>query len=182
VPSSHQTLRLDRGAHRTPGGGACAVELASLLAGEPFGDRPASVSPVLAAFVRGYNDALDDARRQDLLPVAAALVGTVGDTAIDDERRALCDAWSRALWGGSRMRRLLRPRYADHDHVVEAAGRDTARRVRAGDDALHAKALTFVAALAAAGRSDNRPTSERFSCSWVQGICLSDPTERGVVT
>jgi hypothetical protein len=56
------------------------------------------VSPVLAAFVRGYNDALDDARRQDLLRVAAALVGTVGDAAIEDERRALCDAWSRALW------------------------------------------------------------------------------------
>ena len=182
MSSSHQTLRLGRGAHRSPGGGACAVELASLLAGEPFGDRPASVSPVLAAFVRGYNDALDDARRQDLLGVAAAIVQTAGDAAVEDERRALCDAWSRTLWGGSRVRWLLRPRYADRDHVVEAAGRDSARRVRGGDDALHDKALAFVTALAAAKCLHNPPTSRSRSCSWVQGIRLSDPKERGVLT
>ena len=32
------------------------MELASLLAGEPFTDRPACASPVIAAFLREYND------------------------------------------------------------------------------------------------------------------------------
>jgi hypothetical protein len=179
---SHQTLRLARCAHRAPDGGACAVELASVLAGEPFGDRPASVSRVLAAFVRGYNDALDDARRQDLLAVAADLVGTAGDAALEEARRELCDAWARALWGGSRLRWWLRPRYADADHVVEAAGRDTARRVRGGDAVLHAQALAFLAALATREDAGNRPTSSPRSCSSLQGTRLTDPTERGVLT
>jgi hypothetical protein len=42
------------------------MELASMLAGERFSDRPRSVSRALAAFLRGYNDLLDDKRRQDL--------------------------------------------------------------------------------------------------------------------
>jgi hypothetical protein len=42
------------------------MELASMLAGEPFSDQPKSVCPVVAAFLRGYNDAVDDETRQDL--------------------------------------------------------------------------------------------------------------------
>jgi hypothetical protein len=47
------------------------MELASLLTGESFTDSPASVSPVIAGFLRGYNDRLDDRRRQELIPFAA---------------------------------------------------------------------------------------------------------------
>jgi hypothetical protein len=39
------------------------MELASMLADEPFTDRPATASPVIAAFLRTYNDGIDDARR-----------------------------------------------------------------------------------------------------------------------
>ena len=42
------------------------MELSSMLAGEPFSDRPRCVDPVIAAFLRTYNDGLDDSRRQDL--------------------------------------------------------------------------------------------------------------------
>src|SRR3954465_11794258 len=69
---SHPTGALTRGKHASPRSGACVMELASMLAGEPFTDRPGSVCPVVAAFLRSYNDAVDDRRRQDLYPYAAA--------------------------------------------------------------------------------------------------------------
>lgn len=47
-----------------------------MLAGEPFTDRPASVCPIIASFLRAYNDAVDDNRRQDLYVYASASVGT----------------------------------------------------------------------------------------------------------
>src|SRR3954454_12010974 len=71
---SHQVARLARGRHASPAAGVCAMELASMLAQEPFSDRPPSVSPTIGAFLRTYNDGLDDERRQDLYAVAAAVV------------------------------------------------------------------------------------------------------------
>jgi hypothetical protein len=52
------------------------MELASMLAGERFGDRPASVCPVIGAILRAYNDNVDDRRRQDLYRFAADAVDT----------------------------------------------------------------------------------------------------------
>src|ERR1044072_7923842 len=69
--ASHQTVRLSQGKHRDPDHGACVMELSSMLAGEPFSDRPRCVDPVIAAFLRTYNDGLDDRRRQDLYPPPA---------------------------------------------------------------------------------------------------------------
>ena len=88
--ASHQTVRLRQGKHRSPQEGACVMELASMLAGERFSDRPRSVSPVIAAFLRTYNDRLDDARRQDLYPCAAAVVGTRAARAVERERARMC--------------------------------------------------------------------------------------------
>jgi hypothetical protein len=73
---SHQTVRLAPGKHAGPDDGVCVMELASMRAREPFSDRPRTVCPVIAAFLRSYNDGLDDARRNDLCPFAATAVGT----------------------------------------------------------------------------------------------------------
>ena len=56
--ASHQTVRLARGRHDSPSHGVCVMELASMLAGERFTDSPRSVCPVVAAFMRTYNDAI----------------------------------------------------------------------------------------------------------------------------
>src|SRR5437764_4983871 len=77
-PASHQTIRLGRGKHASPDEGACVMELASMLAGEPFSDHPESVCPVISTFLRSYNDAVDDRRRQDLYAYAARAVGSRG--------------------------------------------------------------------------------------------------------
>jgi hypothetical protein len=93
-----QTMRLSRGKHSSPRHGACAMELASMLAGERFTDRPRSVSPAIASFMRGYNDLLDDRRRQDLLPYAARAVGTAGSEALERARMRRLVAWADERW------------------------------------------------------------------------------------
>lgn len=73
------------------------MELASMLAGESFSDRPASTSRVIAAFLRTYNDGLDDTRRQDLYPLASLIVGTAGSRAVERERMSRCLEFARSL-------------------------------------------------------------------------------------
>src|ERR671934_677049 len=102
---SHQTVRLARGRHASRHAGVCVMELASMLAHEPFSDRARSVSPTIGAFLRTYNDGLDDVRRQDLYPVAAAIVGTAGRRAIERERVNRCLAFAREHGGGLPARR-----------------------------------------------------------------------------
>ena len=88
----HQTVRLSPGRHRSPDDGACVMELASMLAGEPFTDRPQSVCPVIAAFLRSYNDGVDDERRRDLYRFASEAVGT-RDQALHELRSLICREW-----------------------------------------------------------------------------------------
>jgi hypothetical protein len=74
------------GTHAMPEDGRCAMEWVSHLAGEPHGDEPACVSPVLRAFCVALNDGLDDAPRQRMRPYLARTIGTAGDGL--DARRA----------------------------------------------------------------------------------------------
>ncbi len=72
-------IRLSRGPHRSVSDGACLMELASLLAGEPWSDHPASVHPVLGAVARAVNDRVSDTSRSRLAPLAPLtplMVGT----------------------------------------------------------------------------------------------------------
>jgi hypothetical protein len=96
---SHQTVRLARGRHASRHAGVCVMELASMLAHEPFSDRARSISPTIGAFLRTYNDGLDDVRRQDLYPVAAAIVSTAARRSIERERVNRCLAFAREYGG-----------------------------------------------------------------------------------
>ena len=101
---SFQTMKLARGKHSAPQHGACVMELASMLAGERFSDRPRSVSPVIAAFLRGYNDLVDERRRQDLIRYAAEAVGTAASEEVELARvRRLVQ------WADERSRESPRP-------------------------------------------------------------------------
>jgi hypothetical protein len=88
------------------------MELASMLAGESFTDHPRSVSPVIATFLRSYNDIVDDERRQDLYRYAADVVGTAGDERAEHLRAERLIDWAEAMeatrsrW--SPLRRLRR--------------------------------------------------------------------------
>jgi hypothetical protein len=72
------------------------MELASMLADGPFSDHPASACPVIAAFLRSYNDPVDDERRQDRYRYAARVTGTRADANVELRRSKMCMAWARA--------------------------------------------------------------------------------------
>ena len=65
-----------------------------MLAGERFSDRPRCVDPVLAAYMRAFNDRLDHRDRQRLLPYAARAVGTRAGLRRRRERARLCLAFA----------------------------------------------------------------------------------------
>lgn len=70
---------LSRGRHRSPKRGACFMELASVLAGEPWSDHPACTHPLLAQLARQVNDLSTDEGRRALTPLIPAVVGRQGD-------------------------------------------------------------------------------------------------------
>ena len=70
-----------------------------MLAGERFSDRPRAVSHVIAAFVRTYNDLVDDPRRRDLLAYAGAAIGTRGRRSLETRRATRLLEWYRAQVG-----------------------------------------------------------------------------------
>ena len=94
-PLDLDTLTLREGKHDSPADGMCFIEAAAYMAGEPFTDRPACVSLVVAAFGRSWNDALpDDATRTRLLgPLVPLTIGTA-TTAEDEQTRA----WMATDW------------------------------------------------------------------------------------
>jgi hypothetical protein len=152
---NHQTVRLSAGAHATPERGVCVMELASMLAGEPFSDRPRAVSGLLASMLRGYNDGLDDHRRQQLKRYAAVSVGTATGRADEKRRRRLVLDAIAELQPRRGLRGALARRYAAAGSYTTALA--VARRVRIADDhALHARMLELLDALVAVGRPPER--------------------------
>jgi len=101
----------------------CVMELASVLAGGRFTDHPESVSLVIAALLRDYNDYSEQDRRQDLVPYAARVVGTRAGRAGERELGRRCMRW---LAAGSARRRWWLPASA------AGYGRRAAREVARG--------------------------------------------------
>ena len=122
------------------------MELASMLAGESFSDRPATVSPVIAAFLRTYNDGIDDDRRQALYPLAALIVGTTSSRAVERERVSRCLEFARQLGA-----RTPSGRAAIAIATAEASGSWAAlAALREGPSSdSHSRALSFVRELVA---------------------------------
>jgi hypothetical protein len=150
MAANHQTVRLERGRHDRPDDGVCVMELASMLAGEPLTDRPRTVARTLAGLLRGYNDGVDDRRRQSLKRYAAESLGTARGRAVERERRRVVRAWLAAdacrhgRWASLERRIAL----LDGPYV----GFQLGTRVRiCGDDALHARVLGLFDALIAVG-------------------------------
>src|ERR1700749_4246682 len=105
-PVTYQTIKLSKGKHASPQDGGGVMELASMLAGEPFTDHPASVCPVIASFLRSYNDAIDDRRRQSLYEYASEVVGSRGSAAVQQARAAQLTAWAEQMQRRQRVRFL----------------------------------------------------------------------------
>ena len=117
----HQITTLAHGAHGPNDGAMCAMEAAAYIAGEPWSDHPQCVSPVIAAFMRTWNDALPDAdRTRLLLPLIPETIGT-RTTDADEETRA----WRATDW----LVRVQTPAWlrlaglTDHAQALESCAR-----------------------------------------------------------
>lgn len=146
----HQTVSLSAGRHRSPREGACAMELASLLGDERFSDHPQRVCPVLAAFLRGYNDTVGPRLRQELFGIASSVVDSrTADAAERDARAAALVGFSIDLWRRRGRRFRLPPSLpAGPGYVdVQAAGAYAGRFARR-DRSVHDRTLAFVEDLA----------------------------------
>jgi hypothetical protein len=69
---------LSRGKHRSPRKGACFMEMASVLANEPWSDHPRCTHPLLAHLARLVNDYTSDDNRGELAVLIPSVVGLRG--------------------------------------------------------------------------------------------------------
>ena len=85
---------LDHGAHTDFKDGVCAMEAAAYIANEPWSDHPECVCPVIATFMRSWNDGLPDEERTSLLlPLIAKTIGTRGSKALEERRSLMAADW-----------------------------------------------------------------------------------------
>ncbi len=101
------SVRLAPGSHSSPREGICAVELASMLAGEKFSDRPRCVCRVVAGYLRSLNDRVAHADRRLLISYAERAVGSRAGPQLTHERRDVCLLWAGARLNGGRLSRFL---------------------------------------------------------------------------
>jgi hypothetical protein len=127
------------------------MELASMLAGERFTDRPGSACPVIGAILRAYNDNTGESHRQDLYRYASEIVGSRASFELQHSRAAVALAWARARYA-DRTRLRRRPAEPDPDWspdlIAEYVIRALGRRVSAED---HAAMLGLIDELIALG-------------------------------
>lgn len=70
------------GSHTPSGNEMCVMEAVAYVAGEPWSDRPMCACPVIAAFLRRWNDCLpDDDRTLLLAPLIPRVIGTKSTSA-----------------------------------------------------------------------------------------------------
>jgi hypothetical protein len=145
---SYQTIKLSTGRHSSPEVGACVMELASMLAGEPFSDHPVSVCPVIGSFLRAYNDVLDDNRRQDLYAYAAKVVGSTRAEAVQRARADMLAAWALEMrqrrWTRWVLPWWLRGIGFERRPPIDVLGIHAARSVSRPTDERHAAALALI--------------------------------------
>ncbi len=85
---------LSVGNHDSLSQGACIMEAAAYVAGEPWSDHPQCVCPIIGAFLRSWNDALPSDERDPLLrSLIPAVIGTRGSKALEQRRATMAADW-----------------------------------------------------------------------------------------
>jgi hypothetical protein len=88
------TLVLERGRHAYAEQGMNVLEAVSALSpSEKFGDSPTSVSPVISAFLKEWNDDLEDEPRQRLKEYIPRITGSILTEDVEEFRAWLATDW-----------------------------------------------------------------------------------------
>jgi len=90
-----RTFTFGTGSHDTRENGMCVMEAVAYVAGEEHSDSPKCACPVISAFMRTWNDSIDDdARRRELLsPFIFRLPGTKADAETELKRSWMAFDW-----------------------------------------------------------------------------------------
>jgi hypothetical protein len=158
-PATYQTIKLSKGKHASPEDGACVMELASMLAGEPFTDHPASVCPVIGSFLRSYNDSIDERRRQSLYEYASKVVGSRGGQRVQEERAERLAGWADEVLRTRRtwfLRSPLRALTRLRKPPIDAIGPYAVHAIPKHSDETHRAVLALVDELLTIGVRDER--------------------------
>jgi hypothetical protein len=157
---SYQTIKLSKGKHSSPDDGACVMELASMLAGEPFTDHPVSVCPVIGSFLRSYNDSVDDRRRQALYEYASKVVGSRRCVSVQQARAARLAEWAEEMQRRRRTRFLLRSPLRAVGRLrkppMEAIGTFAVHAIPKHTNEIHDAVLDLIDELLEIGQRDDR--------------------------
>lgn len=86
-------LQLEAGGHNSIDDGCCIMEAVAFVAGEPWSDHPECASKVIGAFMRRWNDVVDDEGRQELKAWIPRLVGSKGTAEQEDARGWMATDW-----------------------------------------------------------------------------------------
>jgi hypothetical protein len=163
----------------------CVMEAVAYVAGEPWSDAPTCASPVIAAFLRSWNDALSGADRTRLLrPLIPRLVGSAASREVEERRSYMALDWlirehtpawldlipalaphAAALRALSPIADLEAARAANATVTAAGAAARAAARAAAGDAAGAAAWAAAWDAAWAAAREALRPTVERLQQS-----------------
>ena len=136
-----------------------------MLAGEPFSDHPQSVSPVIGALLRSYNDSVGDTARQELYAYASGVVGSRAPNRVEQARAERLITWTIELQRTRSSRWLLRCRLWTGDSVQQAdvfaaVGVHSLSRMRGRDQT---EVLTLVDELLSIGPETATPARYRTS-------------------
>lgn len=112
-------LVLAQGAHTGNDGAMCVMEAVAWLAGEPWTDRPACASPVIAAYCRILNDIDGEPGktiRQRLVPYIPGLIGSYGTPDVEQRRGYLAADWAVRVCAPTALRAVG---LADQANILE---------------------------------------------------------------
>jgi hypothetical protein len=179
---------LSRGKHRSPRKGACFMEFASLLAGEPWSDHPACTHPLLAAVARHVNDYTSDAGRSRLAELIPSVIGLTGEDLRIDAQIALGSARLALPVAAAERQRVLAVGVLSCERVLTRLdGRPPGELGEQSRSALAqvpheaAWAARFIAAAPAAAFSTKRfrqqaaPAIVRNAAQGIAQACVPDP-------
>lgn len=102
IPERLTPITYKAGSHLADGADMCVMEAVAYIAGEPWSDHPECVCPVIAAFMRTWNDWLptDDDRARlfgdvtDPTSLVRLVVGTRSTLAVRDRRAFMAADWT----------------------------------------------------------------------------------------
>jgi hypothetical protein len=179
---------LSRGKHRNARKGACFMEFASYLAGEPWSDHPACTHPLLAGVARDVNDCTTDAGRARLAPLIPSVIGlTPDDPHVVPRVTARCIHHALPVVSQERQYILAVALLVGERHLAALDGRPLDSLEEASQAALDAVpaatkwARTFTARAHRGHPDFARRTAPRAVSCAVEGIsqaCVTNPDER----